>query len=79
MADVNLYDRGPARVLFHLNGGYTKILFEDTVGSGQGDGGICWDIPTRLIPPHLRMIGSRFCVIRPTSTNGREELEIEEL
>ena len=55
--------REPARVLMHLNGGYTKISLERTEGLGMANGGIEWDIPTRLIPPHLRPIGSRFLIV----------------
>jgi hypothetical protein len=53
--------REPARVLFHLNG-YTKVLLERTEGVGMAGGGIVWEIPTDLIPAHLRKIGSRLIV-----------------
>ena len=42
----------PAKVLFHLKEGFTKILLERTVGVGLADGGIGWDIPTEKIPHH---------------------------
>ena len=58
---ANRIIREPARVLFHLNG-YTKVMFERTAGVGLADGGIVWDIPTEIIPAHLRQIGSRFIV-----------------
>ncbi len=52
--------RERARVVMHLNGGFTKVLFEDTLGSGLGDGGLMRDIPTANIPLPLRAVGSRF-------------------
>ncbi|HKI37948.1 MAG TPA: hypothetical protein VKA46_39200 [Gemmataceae bacterium] len=58
--------REPARVLMHLNGGYTKVSLERFEGVGLANGGIEWDIPTRSIPPHLRGIGSRFLVVTST-------------
>jgi hypothetical protein len=53
--------REPVRVLFHLNG-YTKVSLQCGAGRGLGDGVVWWDIPTHLIPAHLRKIGSRFLV-----------------
>jgi len=70
--------REPVRVLMHLNGGYTKVFLERTEGCGMANGGIEWDIPTRVIPLHLRPIGSRFLVLTnsvwPESTDTVEEL-----
>jgi hypothetical protein len=47
------------RLLYHLNG-YSVVLVECTEGLGMANGGIEWEIPTELIPPHLRGLGSRF-------------------
>jgi hypothetical protein len=55
--------REPVRVLFHLSDGYTKVSVERSEGQGMADGGIMWDIPTKLIPPHLKGIGSRFFLV----------------
>jgi hypothetical protein len=54
--------REPARVVMHLNGGFTKVILERTLGVGLANGGIDVDIPTDCIPFHLRAIGSRFLV-----------------
>lgn len=63
------------RVLFHLNS-YTKIMLERTEGMGLADGGITWDIPTDIIPIHLRKIGSRFIVqTRPFVLNKETSLD----
>lgn len=56
--------REPAKLLMHLNGGYSKVILERTVGLGLADGGIEWEIPTDVLPSHLRAIGSRFVVVR---------------
>ena len=49
----------PVKVEFHLNNGYTKVVYERLVGLGMLDD---WstDIPTTLIPRNLRQIGSAF-------------------
>ena len=81
--------REPARVLFHLNG-FTKVLLERTERVGLADGGIVWDIPTEIIPAHLRKIGSRFIVqyipLSPEEANdidairgAKNRVEIQEL
>ncbi|HTU20993.1 MAG TPA: hypothetical protein VMG10_23275 [Gemmataceae bacterium] len=54
--------REPVRLIMHLNEGYTRVLLERTEGLGLANGGVIWDIPTQVIPPHLRCLGSRFIV-----------------
>jgi hypothetical protein len=69
--------REPVRVTMHLNEGYTKVVLERTVGLGMADGGIEWDIPTEIIPPYLRPIGSRFILVsadREPQENDPEHL-----
>lgn len=53
----------PVKVLFHLNGGFTKVILERTVGVGLADGGIACEILTEKIPVDLRKLGSRFLLI----------------
>jgi hypothetical protein len=48
--------REPVRLILHLNEGYTRVLLERSEG-------VFWDIPTEVIPPHLRALGSRFIVV----------------
>jgi hypothetical protein len=55
--------REPVRVLFHLSEGYTRVLPERFEGIGMTDGSIGYDIPTKAIPAHLRVLGSRFLLI----------------
>ena len=40
----------------------------------MADGGIYWDIPTSVIPPHLRQMGSRF-LLETTGLSGKREAE----
>ncbi len=53
----------PVRVLFHLNGEYTKVLLERRLNPEYA---IYYeptlDITTAIIPFHLRPLGSRFMV-----------------
>src|SRR5262249_4108568 len=60
--------REPAKVLMHLNGGYTPVGLIRYEGLGLADGGVDGDIPTRAIPPHLRALGSQILVILPRFT-----------
>jgi hypothetical protein len=46
-----------ARVEFHLDGGFTRVVLEDLYYDGAEPR---WEIPTDLIPRTLRSIGSRF-------------------
>jgi hypothetical protein len=80
--------REPAQVMMHLPENWTQVLLLRTYGLGMADGGIYWDIPTEVIPPQLRSLGSRF-VITPMGKaqnpplHGRESryenIQIEEL
>ena len=56
--------REPVRVVMHLDAGVTRVALERTGGSGMAGGEVCWDLPTELIPQHLRAIGSRFLVVK---------------
>ena len=49
--------RQPAVMLFHLDGGFTRVQLLHVAG--------CWEIPTACIPPALRPIGSRLLVVMP--------------
>ena len=66
------------RVVMHLNGGYTKVRLERFEGSGMADGGIEWDIPTQVIPSHLRFIGTRFLLLADLN-NPDPNFEVQEL
>jgi hypothetical protein len=75
--NMNLYQRfEPVKVEFHLDNGYTKVIFERLVGIGMLDGRWFRDIPTASIPPHLRYIGSRFLLSWSSSYNSGDSEEI---
>ena len=56
--------RYPVRVLFHLNEGYTRVLM-DSLLDGVPASLYDLDVPTKIIPPHLRRLGSRFILVWP--------------
>lgn len=55
--------REQVRLLFQIGEGYCRVLPENFRGNGGAIGSIHWDIPTGLIPRHLRANGSRFLVV----------------
>jgi hypothetical protein len=58
--------RDVVRVMFHVNGGFTRVAHEATESLGMASGGFQWEIPTCIIPEDLRSIGSRFELIEDT-------------
>lgn len=65
------------KLTMHLPGGYSKVLVERTIPLNMGPGGICWDIPTETIPPHLRNIGSRFIVVATQSALPKDRSQVK--
>jgi hypothetical protein len=59
--------REKVRVVMHLPEGYTKVLVERIRG-------VYWDIPTSVIPPHLRQMGTRF-IVEAITISGQREAE----
>jgi hypothetical protein len=55
--------RQPAMIEMHLPGGFTRVVLYDLA---HGEHRL--DIPTDLIPAHLRQLGTRFTVIAPRFT-----------
>jgi hypothetical protein len=48
--DMDLYQRfEPVKVEFHLDNGYTKVIFERLAGIGMLDEKLFWDIQTAFI------------------------------
>lgn len=62
------------RVLSHLDGESTRVTLEATGGLQGPDGGPWWTVPTRVIPPHLRPIGSRF-LLQGRSADPKQSAE----
>ena len=52
MVKTTTNEKEPVYVDSHKNGGYTHLRFENVLRS--------IDVPTQIIPAHLRNIGSRF-------------------
>jgi hypothetical protein len=63
--------RDKVKVVMQLPEGYTKVLVERTYGLGIADGGIYVEVPSKIIPPYLRAIGSRFVLVT-TPLTGTE-------
>ena len=61
------FERTIVRVMFHANGGFTKVIHEATEGVAMANGGFQWEIPTSIIPEDLRLIGSRFELVEDQS------------
>jgi len=55
--------REPARVVMHLNEGFTQIVLERCVNNGMAGDYALMEVPTERIPVHLRAISSRFLLI----------------
>ena len=76
------FQREKVKVTMHLPGDRTQVLVEWTYGLGLPDGGVYWDVPTEVIPPHLRAIGSRFFLTlemadeREMATLSAEEIRV---
>lgn len=68
----------PVRVLFHQNGGFTKLVYERYEQGGVTDGPRTFDLPTGEIPENLRTVGSRFLLITeapiPESSDSLEQI-----
>jgi hypothetical protein len=60
-------------VTMHLPGGYTKVSVEPPDGV-HSNAAVTIDIPTDIIPAHLRAIGSRF-FLATTTLSGKSEAE----
>ena len=81
--------RDKVKVVMHLPEGYTKVLVERTYGLGIADGGLYVDVPSKVIPPQLREIGSRFILVMtpltgtakmtPDQIRHAETMSVEEI
>jgi predicted sulfurtransferase len=71
-----LLARETVRVIFHLDGGYTKVVWEMSENTAWGGTGWIFDIPTHVIPHDLRIIGSCFLLsIVKSNANDWENIE----
>jgi hypothetical protein len=67
MNEIFLLARETVKVIFHLDGGYTRVAWERSENTAWAGTGWTFDIPTHVIPYDLRAIGSRFLlsIIKP--------------
>lgn len=71
-----LLARETVRVTFHLNGGYTRVIWERSENAAWAGIGWIFDIPTQIIPNDVRVIGSGFLwSIVKFNTIDRENIE----
>jgi len=76
MNEKLLLARETVRVTFHLDGGYTKVVWERSENTTWAGIGWIFDIPTHIIPNDLRVIGSRFLLsIVKFNAIDRENIE----
>jgi hypothetical protein len=64
--------RETVRVTATLDNDMTRVLVEASCPPGRPQDGVTWDLPTHLIPPRLRGVGSRFVVMLPADEESGE-------
>ena len=76
MDEIFLLAREIVKVIFHLDGGYARVVWERSENTAWASNGWIFDIPTHVIPYDLRAIGSRFLlsIIKPNA-NDCENME----
>ncbi len=64
------------KVIFHLDGGYTRVVWERSENTAWAGTGWIFDIPTHVIPYDSRVISSRFLLsIVKSNANDCEDIE----
>jgi hypothetical protein len=69
---VTKIQRERVKVTMHLPGNHMQglIVVEWTYGLGMADGGIYCEIPTEIVDPNLRAIGSSFILTLEMADEG---------
>lgn len=60
MKEEFILEKKIVRVIFHLNNGYTQVIWQDSENTAWAGTAWMFDIPTHVIPFDLRIIGSYF-------------------
>ena len=60
MKEEFILEKKIVRVIFHLNDGYTQLIWQDSENTAWAGKGWIFDIPTDVIPFDLRVICSCF-------------------
>lgn len=64
------------RVIFHLNDGYTQLIWQRSENTAWAGTGWMFNIPTHVIPFDLRIIGSCFLLsIKKLDVENSEDIE----
>ncbi|MGB6295405.1 MAG: hypothetical protein WBF90_04370 [Rivularia sp. (in: cyanobacteria)] len=64
------------RVIFHLNDGYTQVIWQRSENTAWAGTGWMFNIPTHVIPFDLRIIGSCFLLsIKKLDVENSEDIE----
>jgi hypothetical protein len=76
MNEIFLLAREPVRVIFHMDGEYTRVIWERSENTAWAGIGWIFDIPTYVIPSDLRAIGSCFLlsIVKPNA-NDCEDID----
>ena len=76
MKDEFILEKETVRVIFHLNDGYTQVIWQDSENTAWAGTGWMFDIPTHVIPFDLRIIGSCFLLsIKKLDVDSLEDIE----
>ncbi|BAY86706.1 hypothetical protein NIES267_62170 [Calothrix parasitica NIES-267] len=76
MKEEFILTREAVRVIFHLNGGYTKVIWQRSENTAWAGKGWMFEIPTHVIPFDLRMIGSYFLLsIKKFDVDNLEDIK----
>jgi hypothetical protein len=76
MKDEFILERETVRVIFHLNDGYTRVIWQRSENIAWAATGWMFNIPTHVIPFDLRIIGSCFVLsIKKLDIENLEDIE----
>ena len=76
MKEEFILEREIVRVIFHLNDGYTQVIWQRSENTAWAGKGWIFDIPTDVIPFNLRIIGSCFVLsIKKLDVENMEDIE----
>ncbi len=76
MKDECILEKETVRVIFHLNDGYTRVIWQRSENTAWAGTGWIFNIPTHVIPFDLRIIGSCFVLsIKKFDVDNLEDIE----
>ncbi|MBV6627189.1 MAG: hypothetical protein KI793_30330 [Rivularia sp. (in: Bacteria)] len=76
MKEEFILEKEIVRVIFHLNNGYTQVIWQRSENTAWAGRGWIFDIPTDVIPFDLRIIGSYFVLsIKKLDVDSLEDIK----